>query len=251
MSTSSYIGILHKDDSIHAAYCRYDGNLNGNGLILYDYYNSLDNVKKLISGGSFGSLKKNVGKIEYYKDKYSNHPDHYMDMRFLSHEMRRTDYLYLFNEKDNEWYVGDKWGVRKLKDVLAESNLLMHDVDFFKCVTTVFDNDYSLILDKLEKEHESHLLYFLQKSSICLKDEQGNRLISVFLQDKPDEVRFNKFFSYLQRDRGTNYSLIEFDGSNVQVSGDMTFFGIDTVLEHFRVDCPKFRELTEPDGPTM
>lgn len=250
MSISSYIGILHKDDSIHAVYCHYDGYLKGNGVILYDYYNSLDNVKKLISGGSFGSLKKHVGNIEYYKDEYSNHPDHYMNMKSLSREMRRTDYLYLFNENDNEWYVG-KWGERKLKDALAELNLLIHDVDFFKCVTTVFDNDYSLILDKLEKEHESLLLYFLQRNSISLKDEQGNRFVSVFLQDKSDEISFNKFLSYLQQDRGTDYSLIEFDGSNVQVSGDMAFFDIYTVLEHFRVDSPKFRELTELDGPTM
>lgn len=245
MSTHSYIGILHKDGSFHASYCHYDGYLAGVGVTLYDHYNSLDKAKELVSRGSFNSLNKDINQIDF--DKENNKPEYYMNTLFLPH----VDFLYLFDEKENEWHVGNRRTSRKLKDVLAESNLLMHDVNFFKCVTTVFDNDYSLILDKLEKEHESLLLYFLQQSSICLKDEQGNRFVSVFLQDRLYESGFDKFFSYLQQDRGTDYSLIEFDGNNVQVSGDMTFFDIDTVLEHFRVDCPKFRELTEPDGPTM
>lgn len=252
MATHSYIGILHENDSVDAVYCHYDGYLAGNGVILYDHYNSLEKAKELISKGSFGSLKKDINDIEYYKDKDSNHSNYYFHKLLLKREVREQNYIYLFHEKDNQWYVGNKWNIdgNLLEDELRKANLLIHNVESFKCMTVSF-TDYCALEDELQKENESNLLFYLHFQSRPFNISNDGGTVSVLLQENKDEYYFNKYVQEVKKFLENKYSLVEFENNALHSSGELENINMNDVLEEFRIDCPEYKELTEPISPTI
>ena len=60
MSTRSNIGVLNNDGKVTAIYCHWDGYVEYNGRILAEYYQEIERVKKLISGGDLSSLNKEI-----------------------------------------------------------------------------------------------------------------------------------------------------------------------------------------------
>lgn len=60
MGTRSTIAIMQKDGSIQSIYAHWDGYLSGNGLTLFEHYQDIKKVKKLISLGSLSSLYEEV-----------------------------------------------------------------------------------------------------------------------------------------------------------------------------------------------
>lgn len=93
MATRSTIALEKKDGEIHQIYCHYDGYPQNNGQILKYDYPTIEEVEKLINGGSLSSLGR-----ESYDEPYSVIKD-YKDYI----KMMKEDYNYLFRT-DGRWY---------------------------------------------------------------------------------------------------------------------------------------------------
>lgn len=61
MGTRSNIGIQHPDGSYDVIYCHWDGYPSNNGKILYEHYQDLNKIKKLIALGDISSLGEETG----------------------------------------------------------------------------------------------------------------------------------------------------------------------------------------------
>jgi hypothetical protein len=57
MGTRSRIGIEMPDYTVVSSYCHWDGQPSGNGKILVEHYQNLEDVQELIDGGSMSSLR--------------------------------------------------------------------------------------------------------------------------------------------------------------------------------------------------
>lgn len=118
MTTTSTIAVQHHDGSITQIYCHFDGYIQYNGKILVNYYQTLELVEDLVSGGNLSSLGKRIhpvgehsftypekGTCVYYSRDDSediiyykfNDYDHYA----VAH--RDEEYNYIF--VDGEWYL--------------------------------------------------------------------------------------------------------------------------------------------------
>jgi hypothetical protein len=60
MSTRSNIGYINDEGKIRAAYCHYDGYLEHNGRILFDYYTDAAKVKELVELGDMSVLGSKI-----------------------------------------------------------------------------------------------------------------------------------------------------------------------------------------------
>jgi len=70
MSTRSLIGLQREDGKLETVYCHWDGQVVGGvGETLYNYYNTRQDVRDLISGGDLSSLGITTGLSEYYADR--------------------------------------------------------------------------------------------------------------------------------------------------------------------------------------
>ena len=67
MSTRSYIAYKDVDGTVKGAFCHYDGYLEHNGKILFEHYNSLERVKKLVALGSLDFLGADLEPSEYIR----------------------------------------------------------------------------------------------------------------------------------------------------------------------------------------
>lgn len=66
MSTRSSISMIKEDGSVSQVYCHWDGYISNNGIILFNYYQNVDKIKKLISLGDMSSLKPEVEPNGYH-----------------------------------------------------------------------------------------------------------------------------------------------------------------------------------------
>jgi len=133
MSTRSSITYKNEDGKFVTIYCHYDGYVSHNGVILQEAYDTLDKVKKLVSGGDLSVLGRSCDKPEdgaededgsnfckYYirdMDREEEHNavrviDDYSDLLLEW----QYDYHYLF--KDGQWYVMSIFGGGCLKPVV-------------------------------------------------------------------------------------------------------------------------------------
>lgn len=136
MSTRSWIGIKQKDQSLNLVYCHYDGYIEHNGLLLQNYYQTIDKIKQLIKNGSIRILNETVESTEYFDEQnfiqYKSIDDLKQDMMTNKH-LIVIEYFYYFDEEVNTWFVGEidydsdfnaKQAIFKpLKDVIEELNL--------------------------------------------------------------------------------------------------------------------------------
>ena len=101
MSTRSNI-VYDTGNSVRAVYCHHDGYLDHNGRILFEHYNSEDEVEALIELGDFTSLKptveetreKTMRSVSFESDRGFRTLDQYM------HQVDGSDieYIYLWDK---------------------------------------------------------------------------------------------------------------------------------------------------------
>lgn len=123
MATRGTIAVVHNDGSISEIYMHWDSQVSHSGRLLFLYYNTLDLVEQLVSGGSISYLGDHIiprGKHSFLKPekgctvyfsrdrgdegisvkKYQSLND-YLDSDNI------CDYHYLF--MNNEWKVRSSW----------------------------------------------------------------------------------------------------------------------------------------------
>ena len=120
MSTNSRIGYI-ENGKTKSIYCHWDGYIDHNGLILYTYYTTLEEVKALVELGDLSVLGKRLGeKVDFnkmstdvkYRERYDGQCVAYHRDRgeeYSVSEMGLTElegdqeYNYAFIK--GEWYV--------------------------------------------------------------------------------------------------------------------------------------------------
>lgn len=120
MSTRSTI-TLSKIDGYKTIYCHYDGDLNHNGKLLLDHYDTEEKVEELIALGSISSLNKHTKPAEGDKHSFCHpaknvtvayHRDRGEGIVIVEYEAlyqvyeEGEQYNYMFEE--GEWYLVDK-----------------------------------------------------------------------------------------------------------------------------------------------
>lgn len=71
MGTRSTIAILREDGSVAKIYCHWDGYLEHNGRMLFEYYNTAEKVEELIALGDLSSLGREIGVKHPFGPDYS------------------------------------------------------------------------------------------------------------------------------------------------------------------------------------
>lgn len=69
MGTRSRIAIRNADGTYDSIYCHWDGYPSNNGLILRDYYQSVEKVRDLISLGDISSLGPEIGEKQDFDSR--------------------------------------------------------------------------------------------------------------------------------------------------------------------------------------
>ena len=119
MATRSTISIHKNDGEILSVYCHWDGYYEYNGVILYNFYDTADKVKKLISYGSISSLGTEIGKKHDFMKSYYGctfyHRDRREEKDIQVYEVHsdvnpyvnvdEEEYNYMFVESKNAWLV--------------------------------------------------------------------------------------------------------------------------------------------------
>lgn len=108
MSTRSSIAIKNKDGSISAVYCHWDGYLENNGILLFEYYNTEEKVRELLSFGDISSLAVSIEKCEFYhrdRGEELRKPENIKNIRNFVKLFSDAwcEYFYLFD--NGVWYV--------------------------------------------------------------------------------------------------------------------------------------------------
>ena len=134
MATRSTISIHQIDGKIKTVYCHWDGYYEHNGVILYNFYNTPEKVKELISYGDISSLgteigdKHEFGKIFYYGCTFY-HRDRDEDLRIDEYSeiesIFEEEYNYIFVEETGEWIAKKEYESQynKLEDIFKTISL--------------------------------------------------------------------------------------------------------------------------------
>ena len=121
MATSSNIGIEYSDNSVKMIYCHWDGYLSNNGRILLNHYKNKEKIESLLSLGDISSLDIEVNPdpkyvhrfdnaqptvtVAYHRDRGENLSPALLFNNKEEASKNMQEYLYLFSEKENKWYV--------------------------------------------------------------------------------------------------------------------------------------------------
>ena len=139
MGTRSTISVYNKDGVIKSVYCHWDGYYEHNGVILYNFYNTISKVNKLIDCGDISSLGTEIGKKHKFIDIYHGctfyHRDRGEDKNITVINVEdvknpycnipEEEYNYIFLEETGEW-IAKKEGegkYQKLEDILRKISL--------------------------------------------------------------------------------------------------------------------------------
>jgi len=113
MATRSTIW-LEKENGLEGVYAHWDGYLDNNGKILYQYYDTEDKVQNLIDGGHLSVLKETVEETEFYNEENKIYfVDTVEDTKEFAEE-----YNYIF--RGGEWFYYTTCGVDKPKPLAPE-----------------------------------------------------------------------------------------------------------------------------------
>jgi hypothetical protein len=123
MSTRSTISIINLDGTVTSAFCHWDGYLSHNGALLYQYYNSVDKIKKLVNNGAISSLSKEIEIPDGVEHSYDNRADgitifygrdrgekeiesqRYSSFKDYVKNAELQGFDYVFHEEKNSWYL--------------------------------------------------------------------------------------------------------------------------------------------------
>ena len=138
MSTRSMIAIHQKDGDIRSVYCHWDGYLEHNGVILYNFYDTPEKVNNLIDHGAMSYLGSEIGKKHdfsksyygctfYHRDRQEDKDIHLVKVNsgltpYINLYKFEEEYNYIFVEETKTWLV-KKYNdtvYRKLEDMLKK-----------------------------------------------------------------------------------------------------------------------------------
>jgi len=104
MSTRSMIGVVDNAGQVSAAYCHFDGYLEGVGRTLANHWNSKEDAMRLvIVGGNMRALGDTFDSCDFFLD---NDPfDMYSSIDEFVDEMSDSDCEYLYLFVDGCWVV--------------------------------------------------------------------------------------------------------------------------------------------------
>lgn len=104
MSTRSNIGIENSDGTVESIYSHWDGYLEGVGRTLFNYYDTEEKVRELLSYGFASSIDKTIDTCIFYKrDRNETNVD---SRKFESrYTIYTEEYNYLFS--NGEWLVSE------------------------------------------------------------------------------------------------------------------------------------------------
>lgn len=136
MATRSTIAVEHADGTISSIYCHWDGYLSNNGSILFNKYDTLEEVEALLKNGNLSILGIRIdpigphsfdepekGTSVYYgrdRNDKNQEPKKYSDFDFYRFDCFFQDYNYLF--KNGEWYV--RYDLKNAKWINLEDALI-------------------------------------------------------------------------------------------------------------------------------
>jgi len=103
MGTRSTIAI-EKDGKVKAMYCHYDGYLEYNGKMLFDYYDSEEEAEALVNNGYASSLHETIEEINSGR-VHQDPPDEYhtVTQMLYASDALFAEYIYLW--RNGEWWV--------------------------------------------------------------------------------------------------------------------------------------------------
>lgn len=133
MGTRSNIGLQNEDGSYDIIYCHWDGYPSYNGRLLFEHYQDVKKIKKLIALGDLSSLSEEIGtkhpfdaptrdegghaehKAKYGKmctaykrdrGEKDTEAKHYADYDALQKMLADawTEWLYIYRVQDGKWY---------------------------------------------------------------------------------------------------------------------------------------------------
>ena len=139
MATRSTIAVQHADGRVSQIYVHWDGYLEHNGRILFEHYNTLDKVEKLVSLGDISVLAENIEPFDDQPEHSFDHPQcdvtiyygrdrgeqHCEPMTVIDYDTfiackNSEEYDYYFNA--GKWYLlaNERKGGTKLIEITAE-----------------------------------------------------------------------------------------------------------------------------------
>ncbi|AMV35226.1 hypothetical protein VN12_24085 [Pirellula sp. SH-Sr6A] len=102
MSTRATIACANSDGGYQAAYLHFDGYPEHAGVVLNQWYNSIEKASALIAGGELRSLNASDGAPEYFPR--ARLPKHLCDRASLVTFARNCDANYLYVFEDGHWH---------------------------------------------------------------------------------------------------------------------------------------------------
>ena len=148
MATRSMIGMTLTNGEIKAIYCHWDGYISNNGMILYNCYNTVEQVEALMSLGDLSSLREKLGEKHDMTDPLNkvgsdngwctafgrDRGDEGCEARILKDNRKLkslaqsvwAEWIYLYDCHSKEWLATptSEGRYRKLYDVLLEDGLI-------------------------------------------------------------------------------------------------------------------------------
>lgn len=120
MATRSTIAVQHANGTVSQIYAHWDGYLEGNGLLLANYYNSLELAEQLVALGDISSLGERINPhgdthtfdtpeddvtVYYGRDRgeHGIEPNTYANFSEYKNHSQSEDYDYVF--LNGEWFV--------------------------------------------------------------------------------------------------------------------------------------------------
>lgn len=148
MATRSMIGMTLTNGEIKAIYCHWDGYISNNGMILYNCYNTVEQVEALMSLGDLSSLREKLGEKHDMTDPLNkvgsdngwctafgrDRGDEGCEARILKDNRKLkslaqsvwAEWIYLYDCHSKEWLAKptSEGRYRKLYDILLEDGLI-------------------------------------------------------------------------------------------------------------------------------
>ncbi len=162
MATRSNIGIMKKSGEVETIYCHWDGYPEHNGCMLFNFYNTVEQVNELISKGYISALNKTISESEFF-DRITN--TNYKSLKTLIDDLSSNygiEYVYLFSELEKKWYFYDNhYFMKELKGLKEE-------------------------LEKLESEDKNIYIYkkVMITDDICLGELKKEQPLEEFLKEE-------------------------------------------------------------------
>lgn len=260
MSTNSNIGILYKDGTVEAIYCHWDGYFDHNGVLLYDYVKTLEQVKEMLSKGDLSYIEEKDHQLisEHYIDRGGNPEGNKSQffkskreyLRFL-HKNTYIEYSYLFSEKDNNWLCyknRTNKDFEPLQDILYKEKLIEHEGKNFT-IYVINKNDKPKF-DKLLYEHNeiTRFLYYNAKS--FYDDEQ--KYIGFFWEKRFSPNCLGLIKKILEKE-DIPYTMVAHSPEQTHKtwnSLDVSDSFYDEILKEARIICPSYGNNSQIEPET-